>query len=115
MDIASMRANLLGMRLAVVPFALRHAGHPAGPVGWAAYAAIAAFLIAYMGAVIWFCIWSLRRWRPGDDDADEGGGGGSGRRGDPPPPVGPPDCDPEWWPEFERQFAAYVTRQLTCV
>lgn len=43
-----------------------------------------------------------------DDDANPGpGGGGSGR-----PPNGPsgPTSEPEWWGEFERQFAAYVQR-----
>src|SRR6478735_1076252 len=41
-----------------------------------------------------------------DDDADFWGGG----RGGPGPdaPRGP-DCDPAWWPEFERQFAAHVS------
>ena len=41
-----------------------------------------------------------------DDDGDSGSGGGGGRRrpGRPPRPGG----DPVWWPEFERQFAAYV-------
>jgi len=42
-----------------------------------------------------------------DEDADSGPGGGGGgwRR-----PDGPrsPQGDPAWWPEFERQFAAYV-------
>jgi hypothetical protein len=38
---------------------------------------------------------------PGDSDDDSGGGG---RR----PPEPPPPADPGWWPEFERDFAAYV-------
>jgi hypothetical protein len=44
----------------------------------------------------------------GDGDSGPGGGGGGpGGRG----PDGPesPGGDPVWWPEFERQFADYVT------
>ena len=46
----------------------------------------------------------------GDEDADSGsGGGGGGLRGpDGPRPAGE---GPEWWPEFERQFAAYVASE----
>src|SRR4051812_45994385 len=50
---------------------------------------------------------------PGPDDGgsdDGGGGGGGGTRRHPPGPS--PGCgsDPEWWPEFEREFAAHVAR-----
>ena len=30
-----------------------------------------------------------------------------------PPRGGIDDSDPDWWPEFEREFAEYVTQQLT--
>lgn len=43
----------------------------------------------------------------GDGDSGRGGGGPGGPRR---PTGGPPlpDGDPAWWPEFERQFLAYV-------
>jgi hypothetical protein len=55
----------------------------------------------------------LRPWQShhGDgNDGDSGSDGGWGRSGgrypnDPRPPLD----EPVWWPEFERQFAAYVT------
>jgi hypothetical protein len=39
-----------------------------------------------------------------DGPDDSGGDGGSGG----PPPKPPPPDGPTWWPEFEREFAAYV-------
>jgi len=46
-------------------------------------------------------IWFLRRNDEPGDSNDDGGSGG--------PPPGPPGPDgPVWWPEFERDFAAYV-------
>jgi hypothetical protein len=48
---------------------------------------------------------------PEDEDTDRGsGGGGPGR---PPRPDGGgrhPGGSPDWWPDFECQFAAYVGR-----
>jgi hypothetical protein len=46
-----------------------------------------------------------------DDQGDSGGGGGPG--GPPPPSPGPsrPGSGADWWPEFERQFAAYVDHE----
>ena len=56
----------------------------------------------------------VRAWRPpgreGDDDHGTGpGGGGSGRPG----PHGgkPPGGAETWWPDFEREFAAYVSQR----
>src|SRR4051794_16900653 len=45
-----------------------------------------------------------------DGTGDDGGGGGGGTRRHPPSPS--PGCgsDPDWWPEFEREFAAHVAR-----
>jgi hypothetical protein len=62
-------------------------------------------LIAFGGLAI--CLLA-RRPRPSqeDDDGDSGSGGGGGRRRPTPPPQ--PGGDPVWWPEFEREFAAYV-------
>jgi hypothetical protein len=49
----------------------------------------------------------LSRWGDDDEDhGDDGGGGGPPGRSGPPPPSD--DGDPDWWPEFEREFAAYV-------
>jgi hypothetical protein len=50
--------------------------------------------------------------RPPGHDSDEGGGSGPGGGGPGPwRPVAPrrPDGDPDWWPEFEQQFAAHVS------
>jgi hypothetical protein len=49
--------------------------------------------------------------RPDDSGGDDGPRGPDGSGGPPPepPPAGPPPPDgPAWWPEFEREFAAYV-------
>jgi hypothetical protein len=51
---------------------------------------------------------ALSAWlytRRGPDDA--GGSGGPGGPGGRPPEPHPPD-GPSWWPDFEREFAAYV-------
>jgi len=51
---------------------------------------------------------------PDEEDGGDGGPGGWGRRRGPRPPRDlPPGCGPDWWPEFERQFAAYVDRRAT--
>lgn len=52
---------------------------------------------------------------PGHESDEEGGSGpggeGPGRwRPDPPRP---PDGDPDWWHEFEQQFAAHVSGRST--
>ena len=46
----------------------------------------------------------------GEGDSGPGGGGGPGRGG--PDHPGPGGGDPAWWPEFERQFAEYITSEL---
>lgn len=58
------------------------------------------------GLIIWLLV---RTGRSGgsDDDDGGGGGGGTGRR----PPRGPQPGGADWWPEFERQFAAYVAHR----
>jgi hypothetical protein len=45
----------------------------------------------------------------GEGDSGPGGGGGPGG-GAPDGPLG--GTDPDWWPEFERQFAEYITLDL---
>jgi hypothetical protein len=45
------------------------------------------------------------------DDGENGEDGGPGRGPwRPRSPTGPPEPDPYWWPDFEREFAAYVVR-----
>jgi hypothetical protein len=49
------------------------------------------------------------RGTPRSDDDEQGDGGPGGRGPERPPPEDRgPEGDPAWWPEFERQFAAYV-------
>lgn len=47
---------------------------------------------------------------------DDGSGGLTGGDWDPSSPEAPPggtdDSDPDWWPEFERDFANYVAQSL---
>jgi hypothetical protein len=48
---------------------------------------------------------------PEDEDTDRGsGGGGSSRPPGPDGGGGHPGAPPDWWPDFECQFAAYVER-----
>jgi hypothetical protein len=45
----------------------------------------------------------------GRDDDQGGGGGGGGSDRLPRPPLTPPGAgEPDWWPQFERDFARYV-------
>jgi hypothetical protein len=65
---------------------------------------------------IWLLVRVASHWDSGDDDGGDSGGGGNsgGGGGDPPSPPNPqPDAEPEWWPEFERAFAAHVNARLT--
>lgn len=65
---------------------------------------------------IWLLVRVATDWGSGDDDGGDGGGGGGsgGGGGDSPSPPDPqPDAEPEWWPEFERAFAAHVSGRLT--
>jgi hypothetical protein len=62
--------------------------------------------------------WALvSAWRPpglegGDDHGSGPGGGGPGRPG----PHGgePPGGAETWWPDFEREFSAYVSERYAC-
>jgi len=79
---------------------------------------IVAVLAIAIGTVL-FAAFLVRRQDPRDDgDGDSGWGRGRWGRGG---PGGPPwsdddpllpHGDPVWWPEFERQFAAYVGRRV---
>jgi hypothetical protein len=66
---------------------------------------------------IWLLVRVASQSDSGDDDGGDGGergGGPDGGGGGTPPGPGPrPDGDPDWWPEFERAFAAHVSTRLT--
>jgi hypothetical protein len=83
------------------------AGPALGAGGWLSYVPVMSCFV-FAASCVWLACWSARRSDGDGDDSDEGerGGGGWGRG--PTPSCPPPDADPEWWPEFERQFAAYV-------
>jgi hypothetical protein len=79
-------------------------GSASGPAS-VGYAILALLVLAVLSAGIYYVVLSTR----GDDDSEGGsdpdGRGRGGGPGHPPEPSGP---QPAWWPEFERQFAAYV-------
>jgi hypothetical protein len=45
-----------------------------------------------------------------EEERHDGGAGGAPSPG-PEPPDGGGDGEPTWWPEFERQLAAYAARR----
>lgn len=69
----------------------------ASPAGIALSIACSLLAMAAVIAIVFFAI-------SGDDGRDDGGGEDE----DPPPPPEDPDGDPDWWPEFERELAAYL-------
>ena len=91
---AAYGSGMLGAVASTSSTAHRAAGHAAL---WPAVV-LAATLVLMLAISLWW----LRRGD--DDDQDEGWGwGGGGSEGSPREP-----SDPAWWPEFEREFAAYV-------
>jgi hypothetical protein len=60
-------------------------------------------------ALVMLVMW-LAAGRPGRGGPDETDPGSDGGWGSTPPPRRPPPAGPVCWPEFERQFAAYVAR-----
>jgi hypothetical protein len=64
-------------------------------------------LIAFCAIFVWLAV---RHGEDGTGDSDYGDLGG-GWGGGPTPPDPSPNGDPEWWSEFEREFAAYVDGQ----
>jgi len=84
-----------------------HGTAAAGP-GIAAVLVVAASLVVPLAGVLLLALRPPRRGDRDDGHGDSGGGGGPG--GPPRPSPGPPrpESGPVWWPEFERQFAAYV-------
>jgi len=82
---------------------------------------IVTVLIIPIGVVVLAALLARRRDPRDDGDGDSGwgrGGPGGGGRGGPGGPPwsgdGPrlPNGDPAWWPDFERQFAAYVGQEV---
>jgi hypothetical protein len=75
---------------------------------WETVAWVAAFALFLACAIALAVIETFRGYESddGDDDWRPGRGGPEPPHGDP----GPSGADPMWWPEFERQFAAYVER-----
>jgi hypothetical protein len=77
---------------------------------WIAYSVTGLILLTITCAAI-YVWWAVDNGesRGGDsNDGDGGDGGGPDRGGGGIPPRGSPDTDPEWWPEFEREFADHV-------
>jgi hypothetical protein len=60
-----------------------------------------------------FCIWRVieLREKGSGDSSDDDDWGGTRRGQDLISPKGSPGADPEWWPEFERQFAEHIQAQ----
>jgi hypothetical protein len=80
-----------------------HADQAASSDPWIIVAVGGCFLaIVVLGAWLYGHEGSDDSGHEGPDDS--GGHGGSGG----PPPQPPPPDGPTWWPEFEREFAAYV-------
>jgi hypothetical protein len=75
-----------------------------GPA-WIGYAILAVLVLTVVAAGVCCMLMSTR----GEDDSEGGSdGNGRGRGGGPGRPPKPSGPQPVWWPEFERQFAAYV-------
>jgi hypothetical protein len=62
-------------------------------------------------ALLLYCLRLLDKAAPAEPPPP--GGPGDGGAGGPDPPRDPPDGDsePPWWPEFERQLAAWAKRR----
>jgi hypothetical protein len=71
----------------------------------------AIFLLVLMCAGLTALVLAIRAstGRSDPPPEDEGGGGGSVRRRPLPPRDPSNPSDPPWWPQFERDFAEYVT------
>jgi hypothetical protein len=85
---------------------------PGIPPGWLDYVAPVLLLLAFFVAGLALLVWVASQGAFGDDDSDEEDGGGGWGGSDPGPPAPRPDAEPEWWPEFERAFAAYASSRL---
>ena len=80
--------------------------HATAATSWESGLAVAVLVMLVLAGVT-LAVLRMPPYPGGDEDADSGPGrGGPGNW----PPAGPlqPEGEPEWWPEFERQFAAHV-------
>lgn len=66
------------------------------------------FVFAIGFAVVAFALVRISRGDGPDDGGGDDGPPRRGRRGPRPRPGGP---EPLWWPQFERDFRAYVSAQ----
>jgi len=85
-------------------------------LGWIGWTVLAVFVLSVLLVEFGLLVAGFRR-SDGDDDPGGGGEGGTGRGGDgdapKPPPPPSSGLEPEWWPEFEREFAAHIRRRTT--
>ena len=86
-----------------------HGASLTGPV-----AVAVAVMVGLCVLITWIMVFTepptdRRDGRDGDSGPGGGGRGPGGGRPDGPHPAG---GDPVWWPEFERQFADYVTSTI---
>jgi hypothetical protein len=87
-------------------------GQPAHhQAGWVAWVVVGLIAVAVVAGKVWLTMAAHGR-TDGGEDSDDGGGGLRRDDGVAPRPPQPPTTgtDPEWWPEFEHQFAAHVAR-----
>ena len=92
-----------------VAVALAGGRHASESPAWIGYVALVVVLVGFACITVWLAASSVRHRRLGGDDPHDGDGRhGGGPRRDPNPPDRSPDGGPVWWPEFEREFAAYV-------
>jgi hypothetical protein len=98
-----------GVMLAAVPNAARPQLSPL--LGYLSFLLV----VVVMCFAIWLLVLTSRGADTGDDDGGGGerGGGPDGGGGAPPGPRPRPESEPDWWPEFERAFAAHVNARLT--
>lgn len=97
---AATAASILG---AIAPGA-----HASSPPPWS-FGLVIGLSLAAAGIDVWLFMWIRSRDSGGDDEDEPGGGGLRG----PSSPNPRPSEDPEWWPEFERQFGEYAARVPT--
>ena len=67
-----------------------------------------ATLVLVVAFSLFLVVISTRQPPRSDGDDNGGWGRGDGPKGPGPDGDHPPGGDPVWWPDFERQFAAYV-------
>jgi hypothetical protein len=96
------------MSLAITLAGVLAADRRAGSGPWLAYVVSGLVLLGAMCGTYYVCVVLARRDGEDSTEGDGEGGGGAKRRGGRVPPKPPFGTDPEWWPEFERQFEDHV-------